>query len=538
MLTVYINRVHAALSASSGVSVNSLYYHFTKMSRRHLHIVALLGMLILRLDLVFAYGCEWTGKMPGPGGGGSCPSPVQSETCPVTPSYEELQSMKVLWPCPNATKQTGEKYYGACTPGSGNNPLCYNFNPTTPQFGCCCPSDGCWTSPNFNWILGVCKGSGCGAYDNAPATQTYKNAGSELIVNYVASYQWNGQNWQLVPDSSFNTDGSGPAFDTMKPNGGMNKSQAWMQPQPGGSAAWTWGYYPAGVKGVGPPGIMFVLSVERVWNVAWYMLNQVTLDKGPNIPYSPSYECQYGNNNCWSAGNAGEIDFLEAVWTVNAGRFDDYRRLYATQWNQVGRSFIGDQGETCNADGGWFNEQVASNNYFLGTHPNTTEPYVYVAVIDKIGTFIYRIPSSEVDKIWPGLSRSTAACTLGTRPTQRPPNGGPPCDDSNPYCALFIPNCQAESWGGASAGHQGGANQGCKVNSQQGWCENWWSLFANTSQWLWPENGRRSVVRTQAPAAAVVMPWNYEMESWKVDWYGNPQYNSGCCIKNQGNCPT
>ena len=108
-----------------------IYYHFTKMSRRHLHIVALLGMLILRIDLVFAYGCEWTGKMPGPGGGGSCPSPVQSETCPVTPSYEELQSMKVLWPCPNATKQTGEKYYGACTPGSGNSPLCYNFNPAT-----------------------------------------------------------------------------------------------------------------------------------------------------------------------------------------------------------------------------------------------------------------------------------------------------------------------------------------------------------------------------------------------------------------------
>ena len=31
------------------------------------------------------------------------------------------------------------------------------------------------------------------------------------------------------------------------------------------------------------------------------------------------------------------------------------------------------------------------------------------------------------------------------------------------YCALFIPNCQAGTWGGASAGHQGGANQGCKV---------------------------------------------------------------------------
>ena len=241
------------------------------MSQRHLHIIPLLGMLILKVDLVLADGCNSSGIMPGPGGSGPCPSPDQSETCPVTPSYGDLQSMSVLWPCPNATKQTGEQYYrnGNCTPPDNTN-VCA-FDPVTPQFGCCCPIDGCWTPPYFNWILGVCKGSGCGAYAKTPATQIYKDAGSELIVNYVASYQWinTSQNWQLVPDSSFNTDGSRPPFNTTKPNGGLSKSQAWMQPQPGGSSDWTWGYYPAGVKGVGPPGIMFVLSVERVWNVAW-----------------------------------------------------------------------------------------------------------------------------------------------------------------------------------------------------------------------------------------------------------------------------
>ena len=36
------------------------------------------------------------------------------------------------------------------------------------------------------------------------------------------------------------------------------------------------------------------------------------------------------------------------------------------QYNQVGRSFIGDGGSTCNADGGWFSD-VTSNKYFLGT---------------------------------------------------------------------------------------------------------------------------------------------------------------------------
>lgn len=482
-------------------------------------------------------GCGWSGHMPGPGGSGPCPSPVSSQTCPVTPSYQEIQSQGNLWPCPSYTRSTGGKYYGNCTNGEGSNPLCYNFNPTT-SLGCCCPLDGCWTPPYFNWILGVCKGSGCGNYDGAPATQGYKNVGSQLIVNYVASYQWSSatQNWQIVKDSSFNTDGSRPQFDCAKPNGGMDKSLAWMQPQPGGAAAWTWGYYPAGVKGVGPPGMLFVLSVERVWNMAWYMLNQVTLDKGPTILY-PDDECAKGNNNCWAAGNAGEIDFLESVWTVNAGTTDSYRRLYTTQWNQVGRSFIGEMGSTCNSDGGWFNEQVASNNYFLGTYSNQTEPYIYAAVVDQVGTFIYRIPSAQSNEIWPGLSRKTAACTLDVRPAQRPVNSGPPCGDSTPYCALFLPNCQANTWGGAKAGQQGGSNQGCKVNTQQGWCENWWRLFDNTGQWLWPANGRRSVVQYQAPAAAVELPWNYEMEAWKVDWSGNAQFSAGCCVQNQGHCP-
>lgn len=151
------------------------------------------------------------------------------------------------------------------------------------------------------------------------------NAGSDLVVNYVASYQWNKANrkWEIVKDSSFNTDGSRPTIDSAKPNGGLHNSQAWMQPQPGGAADWTWGYYPAGVRGVGPPRMMFVLSVERVWNTAWYMLNQVTIDKGPVIAY-PNGGCRYGNNNCWAAGNAGEIDFHESVWTVNAGATDDY----------------------------------------------------------------------------------------------------------------------------------------------------------------------------------------------------------------------
>lgn len=160
------------------------------------------------------------------------------------------------------------------------------------------------------------------------------------------------------------------------------------------------------MKGVGLPGMMFVLSAERSFNLAWYMLNQVTLDKGPAIGY-PNNKCAYGNSNCWASGNSGEIDFLESAWTVDAGATDNYRRLYSTQWNQVRRSFIGDQGETCNADGGWFSNQETSNNYFLGASYNQSYPYVFVAVVERIGTFIYQIPASTIDSVWPGLSRKT-----------------------------------------------------------------------------------------------------------------------------------
>ena len=55
------------------------------------------------------------------------------------------------------------------------------------------------------------------------------------MVNYVAAYQWSDgdQQWHLVEDSSFNTDGRYGAFDLIKPDGGLGED-AWMQPQPGG----------------------------------------------------------------------------------------------------------------------------------------------------------------------------------------------------------------------------------------------------------------------------------------------------------------
>ena len=61
---------------------------------------------------------------------------------------------------------------------------------------------------------------------------------------------------------------------------------------------------------------------------------------------------------------------------------------------QVGRSFPGSKGSTCHADAGWFSDAECTNNYFLGSDPFNSEPqpFIYAAVVDSVGTFIYRIP--------------------------------------------------------------------------------------------------------------------------------------------------
>lgn len=55
----------------------------------------------------------------------------------------------------------------------------------------------------------------------------------------------------------------------MQPYGGLSPSQAWLAPQPGGSVFWSLGYYPAGVRGVGGGGVMFVLSTEDWFGGTW-----------------------------------------------------------------------------------------------------------------------------------------------------------------------------------------------------------------------------------------------------------------------------
>ena len=141
-------------------------------------MIGLLTLVVLSIGLSSPLthallGCSWSGSMGGPGGEATCPSPKVKEKCPLTPSYDQVNN---LWACPSYDKTSGGKYYAQCTKGTGPNPLCASDNK------CCCPKDGCWTPPFFNWIIAACKGSGCGGYVNNEATQEFKDMGTNLSL--------------------------------------------------------------------------------------------------------------------------------------------------------------------------------------------------------------------------------------------------------------------------------------------------------------------------------------------------------------------
>ena len=492
------------------------------MTRLRRLLAAFVVLLAVTANTNASSGAAWSGNMHPSLGFNSnpqCDAAGTRKNC--APTYATLAAHGALWPCPNATRAStpgacGTASNTACVPGqpADGNPLCSGkLSASKP---CCCPKEGCYAVPSFNQIIGVCQGAGCacgGSSATAPscgngqcsskcsgpqvaccfgndvsALVPYYNAGSQVVLSYMATYQFDTAAgvWRILPNSSFNTDARFGAYDLMQPFGGLPEADAWLAPQPGGSAYWSLGYYAAGVPGAGHDGgVMFVLGTEQFWGATWYMLNSLTLDRGPAAAM-PASMCAVTNDNCWASGNAGEMDFLEPSWSHgNASSTSQYRRSYSTQWNQIGRCFNG------GVNGGG----VGSQNYVV-TSPERSlgpsEPIVYVAVVDSVGNWLYRIPASQVETVWPGLTRTTANETLRAAPVARPSSVNP-CEGG--YCYVFTSNCQATTWDEAHA-------QGCGFNGDQGFCGNWFAGFANTKQPLFPSETCQRDVR-----GGKTMPW-------------------------------
>lgn len=421
--------------------------------------------------------------------------------CMDVPTYDAQKANGQLWPCLPLSDYS--KTWNVFQKGGENPDDPYGYATCKGAFDagkCCLPQPGCLPMNRFNWIISTCKGKSCGdwgQFDKDPGnpmvkkTTAARNEGSQVVVNYVAAYRFdtNSDTWTKQPYSSFNTNGKHPAYDLSKP-----QKDGWMPgPQPGGAYYWRYGWYPAGVGdegSVGPPAMMFILSTEKCWNMAWFIMNQATLDRGPAIQI-PKGDCPGGiNANTWACANSSEWDLLESSWS-QTGLDEDgsYSNLYATMTNEgaAGRSIWPSYGKNGSGSGGF-----QKPCYIKG---NKNSPQIFVAVIDKTGEYIYNLPVDQADKIWPGITKTTAADTLPARPTQKPKTS--PCKDSNNFCCVFAPTSQGLT-----------VDELKKTSSfapnDKGFCGNYAAEnFVDTKQ-QW---GSTPVV-----LGGIKQPWNEEME--------------------------
>ena len=239
--------------------------------------------------------------------------------------------------------------------------------------------------------------------------------------------------WALVPYSSANTDGKEGEFVDLE-QGGLG--------QAGGAALWTRGAYTPNVPGLGPPGMLFVISCEVCSQFAWFMVNQATLDRGPDAGKA---QCAVKQDNCWGTASAGEIDFLETgFWDPNSYNTShpdgspnpnlNNSRHYVTGYNGAGRCMPVNKG-IAGSRSGVDNPPkdaggICSNNYFV----DDGKPHVFAAVVDRRGATVYRDPD------WAGLEATTAAPVLDAAP-KKPKNLNPPCESGTGSCAVNTPAC-------------------------------------------------------------------------------------------------
>eukprot|EP00666_Eupelagonemidae_sp_cell4sb_P009209 gene9209-3501_t len=143
---------------------------------------------------------------------------------------------------------------------------------------------------------------------------------------------------------------------------------------------------------------------------------------------------------------------------------------------------------------------------------DSPEPIVYVAVVDSVGNWVYRIPASQVEKVWPGIGRRTISDTVQAAPSRpammNPCTGGYGWSfkDPPPRCAVFTSNCQATNATAARA-------QGCRWNGEQGFCGNWFAALADTKQPLVPSDSCERDVR-----GGPWGPWCKEMVGAAAGW--------------------
>ncbi|CAE7394096.1 Ranbp2 [Symbiodinium natans] len=379
----------------------------------------------------------------------------------------------------------------------------------------------CGIRPHFNWVIGTCEETqGTGQFCwNLPDCVS---SGSPKI-NYVATYQYNGEEFVLMEDSTvgeIDEEGVSGNFGVGTGFFAHNTSFRWR----GGDwttkyAPWAKGLGTDGPRGVTPPAGLWILSAENFYFGAFYMLSQLGINlEGQGNPTG---------TNCWM----WELDPVEgtAGWSPGEPLPGNLNMLYSTENAQASGcmpisytsrqangmrmefKFPEDFRASCNAQPNQTGCRPWEEDIYWGGGRQGTqrfenlwdEPYVFAVVVDAKGYWIYRWrPTAKDGKEgvvtgWPGVERFRALRKLTTRPTPVTNPRGLRTDvpgdveealihqpSLSPEAACLRSSVEQVTWQwgsdalAAMAQELKETGKGSRFEGSQ----NWWAAFADTQQ--------------------------------------------------------
>jgi hypothetical protein len=385
----------------------------------------------------------------------------------------------------------------------------------------------CGETPRFNWILATCHQDASKRVSMA-CNHTHGDT-SRMELYYIHAYQWNSAQMQWVLDPQSSVNGNKTVIDWSQT--GLSLGGGVIN---GARQDWDEKFAPtttnSGTNGLGPPGMMVVMSAKQFTWSSLYMLNQVTLNRGPGSP-----------DNCWGS-SAGELDFLEPpFWaginlpadylfltvTANAGRCFPVEKAIPRRFNREcndpnccemcacpdgyacfgnpahagyapmgcvnltetappGTIFTVDSSNaTCSRHYGGVAGGSASSAFFSHATDKENEEAIFVAIVDGDGVTVFRWPATteeQAESVWSGIGKYDAAPTL-QRTSNSPIRISPPCTDWTVPCGIYEPSCDDECVILAASGTFGlyqPAGPYAAEAARDGL--NWWNLFQSTGQ--------------------------------------------------------
>jgi len=376
----------------------------------------------------------------------------------------------------------------------------------------------CGWKPHFNWVVATCESNPSIPDANfcRGLPPGARDAGAQ--INYVASYQFDGERFVLVDESTVgDLEPKGVAGSFAKGTGwqAQKKAFGWK----GGD--WPtkyapWGEGPQGPRGLTPPAMMWVLSADNFYYGAFYMLSQLTLNleglgwpTGTNcwnweidpvegdIGWMPPGKPLPGNvNQLYSTNNAAVSGCMPVTYFANQA--NGLRREFSQpeDFREFCKQHPTDAGCQPWAEDVMWSGGVSSTQRFENLKD---QPYVFAIVVDRQGVWVYRWIPDEAGKTgWPGVERTRANRTLEPRPRRVSDQRGLATDVKGdvPEAVILQPSVPPEAaclrssiewvnWQfgadalGAMAAELGESGPGGKFEGAQ----NWWAHFDNTRQY-------------------------------------------------------